>query len=73
MLLVLNFLLNLFRRSEPSQDPSEPYFQAFILEPILTPSAFVDSPFDGENVPDIEDAIADNLLPPTDVPRNRTV
>lgn len=48
MLLVLNLLLNLFRRSEQSQEPSEPYFQAFILEPILTPSAFLDNPFDSD-------------------------
>ncbi|WP_204103863.1 MULTISPECIES: S8 family serine peptidase, partial [Spirulina sp. CCY15215] len=66
MLLVLNLLLNLFRRSEQSQEPSEPYFQAFILEPILTPSALFESPFDSDETPDLEDALGDEVpLPPS--------
>ncbi|MGK7926100.1 MAG: S8 family serine peptidase [Spirulina sp.] len=67
MLLVLNLLLNLFRRSEQSQKPSEPYFQAFILEPILTPSALLDNPLDGQDAPDIDavDIQVVEIVPPS--------
>ncbi|MEM9542596.1 MAG: DUF4114 domain-containing protein [Cyanobacteria bacterium P01_E01_bin.42] len=54
MLLVLNLLSNLFRHLQSPRKPSKPRLQTLILEPILTPSAFVDNPNDPNDDVDID-------------------
>ncbi|WP_204106792.1 MULTISPECIES: PA14 domain-containing protein [Spirulina sp. CCY15215] len=55
----MNWLIRLFSRQESTQKETENRFQAFILEPILTPSALID--FGGEDAPDLALLEGDNL------------